>query len=291
MQPISAKPCYWHRPHEWRGSRYSYNLLQPVYEPQNPSQQQSQLHQLHQQHQQLQPQFQPHQFQQQHQQQHQAAAQQQLHLQHQQHQQRGKMPRGNKDSSKPRGRMTAYAFFVQTCREEHKKKHPEESVVFAEFSKKCAERWKTMLDKEKKRFHEMAEKDKKRYELEMKDYKPAKGEKIRGKKRKHLKDPNAPKRSLSAFFWFCNDERPKVKAINPEYGVGDIAKELGRRWSDAEPETKSKYEAMAEKDKARYDREMTAYKKKAKMPIGVPAKPASEDEVDDDDDDDGDDDE
>lgn len=38
--------------------------------------------------------------------------------------------------------MTAYAFFVQTCREEHKKKHPEENVVFAEFSKKCAERWK-----------------------------------------------------------------------------------------------------------------------------------------------------
>lgn len=38
--------------------------------------------------------------------------------------------------------MTAYAFFVQTCREEHKKKHPEESVIFAEFSRKCAERWK-----------------------------------------------------------------------------------------------------------------------------------------------------
>jgi high mobility group protein B1 len=58
----------------------------------------------------------------------------------------------------------------------------------------------------------------------------------------------------SAFFWFCNDERPKVKAINPEYGVGDVAKELGKRWSDADPEVKSKYEAMAEKDKARYDR-------------------------------------
>ena len=45
-------------------------------------------------------------------------------------------------AGKPRGRMTAYAFFVQTCREEHKKKHPGESVVFAEFSKKCAEKWK-----------------------------------------------------------------------------------------------------------------------------------------------------
>lgn len=43
--------------------------------------------------------------------------------------------------------MTAYAFFVQTCREEHKKKHPEESVIFAEFSRKCAERWKVSTTK------------------------------------------------------------------------------------------------------------------------------------------------
>ncbi|XP_018364413.1 PREDICTED: high mobility group protein DSP1 isoform X1 [Trachymyrmex cornetzi] len=176
--------------------------------------------------------------------------------------QRDNMPRGGKDS-KPRGRMTAYAFFVQTCRQEHKKKHPEEKIVFREFSKKCAMRWKTMSDIEKKRFHEMAEKDKKRYDTEMQNYTPPKGEnKGRGKKRKHIKDHNAPKRSLSAFFWFCNDERGKVKMLNPEYGVGDIAKELGKKWSDADPETKSKYEAMAEKDKARYEREMTAYKKK-----------------------------
>lgn len=52
------------------------------------------------------------------------------------------MPRVAKGDAKPRGRMTAYAYFVQICREEHKKKHPEENVVFAEFSKKCAERWK-----------------------------------------------------------------------------------------------------------------------------------------------------
>lgn len=58
----------------------------------------------------------------------------------------------------------------------------------------------------------------------------------------------------SAFFWFCNDERNKVKALNPEYGVGDIAKELGRKWADVEPEVKQKYELMAEKDKARYER-------------------------------------
>lgn len=52
------------------------------------------------------------------------------------------MIRGAKADAKPRGRMTAYAYFVQTCREEHKKKHPDETVIFAEFSRKCAERWK-----------------------------------------------------------------------------------------------------------------------------------------------------
>lgn len=50
-----------------------------------------------------------------------------------------------KDPKKPRGKMSSYAYFVQTCREEHKKKHPEASVNFAEFSKKCSERWKVEL--------------------------------------------------------------------------------------------------------------------------------------------------
>uniref|UniRef100_A0A1B6EF17 HMG box domain-containing protein n=2 Tax=Clastoptera arizonana TaxID=38151 RepID=A0A1B6EF17_9HEMI len=197
-----------------------------------------------------------------------------------------RMPRVAKES-KPRGRMTAYAFFVQICREEHKKKHPDENVVFAEFSRKCADRWKTMNDKEKKRFHEMAEKDKKRYDTEMQSYVPPKGEKTRGKKRKNMKDPNAPKRSLSAFFLFCKDERPKVKSANPDFGVGEIAKELGKRWAIADGETKSKYEGQAEKEKARYDKEMTEYKKKTKLATASPTKISEDEDEGDFDDDDG----
>lgn len=54
------------------------------------------------------------------------------------------MPRAKADSNKPRGRMTAYAYFMQTCRQEHKNKHPDENVVFLEFSKKCASEWKVI---------------------------------------------------------------------------------------------------------------------------------------------------
>lgn len=61
----------------------------------------------------------------------------------------------------------------------------------------------------------------------------------------------------SAFFMFCKDERPKVKEVNPMFGVGDIAKELGKRWSEIDPTNRTKYEGQAEEDKARYDKVST----------------------------------
>lgn len=170
------------------------------------------------------------------------------------------------EDSKPRGKMTAYAFFVQTCREEYKKKHPDEQVDFAEFSKKCAERWKTMTDKEKKRFNQMAESDKRRYELEMGSYVPPnmvqQGKK--GRKVKKMKDPNAPKRAMSGFFFFSGEGRGKVKAANPDFSIGDVAKELGRRWSELDDVSKQRYEAMAEKDRERYESEKAAYQEQLK---------------------------
>lgn len=38
----------------------------------------------------------------------------------------------------------------------------------------------------------------------------------------------------------------------PDSTVGDVAKELGRRWQEASTDVRSKYEALAAKDKARY---------------------------------------
>jgi len=60
-----------------------------------------------------------------------------------------------------------------------------------------------MNEEEKKRFHEMADKDKMRYDIEMQSYIPPKYVKLRGKKRKQIKDPNAPKRSLLVYVQLC----------------------------------------------------------------------------------------
>ncbi|XP_037070949.1 high mobility group protein DSP1-like [Pollicipes pollicipes] len=192
------------------------------------------------------------------------------------------MPRAKAD--KPRGRMSSYAYFVQTCREEHRKKHPNEAIAFSAFSKKCSERWKVMSDKEKKRFVDMADKDKTRYEAEMRTYVPPPGGK-KGKGKRRTKDPNAPKRALSAFFWFCNDERPALRAAHPDHSVGDLAKALGKKWAETDEAARRKFELMAEKDKARYSREMAAYKS------GAASKAPPEDDEDEEDEDDEDDDE
>nr|XP_045246982.1 high mobility group protein B1-like [Macaca fascicularis] len=119
--------------------------------------------------------------------------------------------------------MSSYAFFVQTCQEEHKKKHPDASVNFSEFSKKCPERWKTMSAKEKGKFEDTAKADKARNEREMKTYIPSKGE-----TRKKFKDPEAPKRPPSAFFLFCSERCPK----HPGLSIGDAAKKPGEMWND-----------------------------------------------------------
>jgi len=202
------------------------------------------------------------------------------------------MGKDPKDPKKPRGKMSSYAYFVQTCREEHKKKHPEASVNFSEFSKKCSERWKTMSPKEKGKFEDMAKQDKVRYEGEMKNYIPPKGQ-----KKKRFKDPNAPKRPPSAFFLFCADFRPKVKSECPGLTIGDTAKKLGEMWNRSSSEDKQPYEKKAAKLKEKYDKDIVAYRTKGKVDTAPAAAVADddddddEDEGDDDDDDDDDDDE
>uniref|UniRef100_A0A2K5PM97 HMG box domain-containing protein n=1 Tax=Cebus imitator TaxID=2715852 RepID=A0A2K5PM97_CEBIM len=119
---------------------------------------------------------------------------------------------------KPRGKMSSYAFFVQTCWEEHTKKHPD-AVNFPESSKKYT-----------------AKVDKACYEREMKTYIPPKGE-----TKKKFKDPNAPKRY-----------GPKIKGEHPGLSIGDVAKELGGMWNNTPADDNQPYEKKAAKLREKY---------------------------------------
>merc|ERR1712203_282789 len=56
---------------------------------------------------------------------------------------------------------------------------------------------------------------------------PKKGEE---KKQRKKKDPNAPKRPMSAYFLFMNATRPTVRKENPDASIGEVAKILGKMW-------------------------------------------------------------
>ena len=59
---------------------------------------------------------------------------------------------------------------------------------------------------------------------------------------KPMKDPNAPKKPLSAYFLFSPEERLKVKNENPDFSITEVAKELGKRWANLDPNLKQNYE-------------------------------------------------
>lgn len=180
----------------------------------------------------------------------------------------------NKKPTKPK---SAYICFVQSIREDFQKENPETKPNFSEISKLASEKWKVLSESEKKKFVDLAVIDKERYAEASKIYETsdigiAKQKEAKLAK-KAAKDPNKPKKPLSAFLFFSNEFRKSVKESHPEFKLGDIAKMLGQMWSKCE--NKSKYEKMNEAAKVEYDKAMDKYnqierpmaKKSRKKPV------------------------
>ena len=91
----------------------------------------------------------------------------------------------------------------------------------------------------------MAQEDKKRYQNEMLIYQPS--QEILSKKSK----VSGLKRPKSAYLYFCEDNREKVKEeLGLNAKVNDVTKELGLRWSLAKQNNEvEKYINLAEQEK------------------------------------------
>mgnify|MGYP000858041294 CR=1 FL=1 len=79
---------------------------------------------------------------------------------------------------------------------------------------------------------------------------------------KKKKDPNAPKRALSAFLFFSSDKRQEVIDNNPGIKFVDITREISKLWGEIDANSKKKYEEKAKKDKERYEKEKAEYEAK-----------------------------
>jgi len=80
--------------------------------------------------------------------------------------------------------------------------------------------------------------------------------------KKMRRDPNMPKKPLSAYIYFSQETREQIKKENPKMPVSAIMKEVSNRWAAMSKEEKDPYVTDAREDKKRYEQELSKVKGK-----------------------------
>ena len=101
-----------------------------------------------------------------------------------------------------------------------------------------------------------------------------KKEKKERKTKKSKKDKDAPKRAISAFFFYNQERREKLKKEQPNLDNKEIIKTMSAEWNALSDEKKKPYVATAEADKKGFEAEKKAYdaKKKGEGKASAPKK-------------------
>jgi len=79
-------------------------------------------------------------------------------------------------------------------------------------------------------------------------------------KQKQMKDPNRPKKPMTAYMLFCNDNRDAIRKKNPDAKLGDVSKLLAEKWGKVSEKDKKKFNDKAEEEREKYENEMINYK-------------------------------
>ena len=117
------------------------------------------------------------------------------------------------------------------------------------------------------------------------------GKTKKDKKTKAKKDKDAPKRAISAFFFYNKERRETLKKEQPSLDNKQIIATMSKEWNALSEEKKKPYVEKAEADKKRYEEEKKKYeakknsektsaKKSAKKAEKKPAESESESEKD-----------
>ena len=85
------------------------------------------------------------------------------------------------------------------------------------------------------------------------------------RQKKAKKDKDAPKRAISAFFFYNQERRETLKKEKPELDNKEIIKTMSAEWNALSDEKKKPYIDKAEADKKRYEAEKKAYDAKKKL--------------------------
>lgn len=81
--------------------------------------------------------------------------------------------------------------------------------------------------------------------------------------KKKPKDPNSPKRPLSAYFLFLQDNREKIKEDNKDKKMTERTQMIAALWRELDAEKKGEYQSKAEALKEEFETRLLEYRKTA----------------------------
>jgi hypothetical protein len=135
--------------------------------------------------------------------------------------------------------------------------------------------WKRLPHEEREEWEETARRDKARYEMEKTMYSGP--WKVPANQRSQ-KDPNAPKRPMSAFLSYSNSKRAQVKKDHSDIGNAEVSRILATMWKDA-PEEDRKFHIDQEfKLRQKYKVAIAEWRKNSESEM-VASRKAREDEA------------
>jgi len=174
-----------------------------------------------------------------------------------------------RDPNAPKRNMSAYLLYQNGMRDQFKAQNP--GMTFGQLAKYTSAMYAEMPPPEKQAWQARAEADKARYLHALSSYVPppgydAKGDAIMAthiamtkKRGKTQRDPNAPKRNMSAYLMFQNGMRDTFKREHPGMTFGQLAKYTSHMYKNLTVEEKQLWVTRAEQDKARYEAQISIY--------------------------------
>jgi len=173
------------------------------------------------------------------------------------------------DEKAPKKPLTAFFRWANENREAVRADNPDAKIT--EITKIMGEKWKNLKPSEKKVHEDAAKEEKATWERLMAAYKHTSNYKDHQEKlhqynvfltkKPFKKDPNAPKRAMTSYMLFVNEERPKIVEANPDAKVTEILKLVGAAWSKLTDAEKKPWAAKAAKAKEAHAAELAEYQK------------------------------
>lgn len=180
-------------------------------------------------------------------------------------------PRPYKDErvrNVPKRNISAYILYQNAMHEEFKRGNP--NMTFGQLAKYTAYMYRNLSSEVKASWDTRAQEVMIRYKHQGGIFDPPQcrgacsvvvngHHSIKTRAKRKAKDPNAPKRALSAYVFFSNELRPVLTKQFPRIKFIETGRLLGERWRSLSFSEKKRYEDMASRDKIRFQTEMQQY--------------------------------